>query len=77
MRNIYLCQHLTFIVVMPSAGEILLDRHWRFISAGQSIDTTQLSPCQRMTEHLTSFLDVELSRLQEPQNVLIFRNLKL
>jgi len=68
---------LTFVMVVPATRvELLYSDGWR-VDIEQTINAIQLPPGQRVTQHLTCFLYVELTCSQESQDVTIFRYLDI
>lgn len=62
-------------MVVPAAGVIVLKDLWRAPGFQQVVHLVLLPPSQRLAQDLPCFIHVKVSRPQETQDVLVFRNL--
>lgn len=62
---------------MPASAVVVLDHWWWFVGIEKVIDVVQFPPRERVAQHFTCFLNVEVPRSQEPQNVGVFRDLEI
>lgn len=58
---------LTLVMVMPSTREVLLDDIRGLVLGEQTIHLVLLAPQQRLRQHLSSLLHVEVASAQEAE----------
>lgn len=77
MPGTSLCQGqlLTFVLVVPAPGVVLLQQGWGSPGLQDEIHLVLLAPGQRLAQHLPCFVDVEVAGAQETQDVLILGDL--
>ena len=66
----------TSVMEVPASRVVLLYDGRCLIGAEQSVDSVALAPCQGVTQHLAPLLHAEIPRLEEAQDVSIFRDLQ-
>lgn len=64
-------------MVVPAAGVVFLYRQRWVVGVEESVDSMQLPPGQGVAQHLTCFLDVEVTRLEKSQDVRVLRDLAI
>lgn len=57
---------LTLVLVVPSAGEVLLHHLWHLVLAHHLVHLILLAPDKGMTQHLPRLFNVEVSGPQKP-----------
>ena len=62
----------TTIIVVPASRVKLLYCWRRFVRSCQSVNAMPLSPGQRVAQHLSCFLNMEVTSFQEAQNMSVF-----
>lgn len=76
VREQCVCERVcTAVMVVPAPGVVVLEDLWGAPGVQQVIHLVLLPPGQTLTQDLSRFVHVEVSRSQEAQDVLVLRDL--